>query len=726
MTDDRPPRAERSPPTDGPSEGRYSRRRVLQGLGAGASLGLAGCAGPSGINPREVAAQSGESGAVAGTVRDLDGAPIAEASVTALGEGSTRIDDAATDREGRFRLDCDRPAWLRVEAPDYLARTVAAEPGADRDIRLSPAEGTVSLAFGGDVMFGRRFYDPPDDPLGSRFEIDPDDRLASHRELLSYVGPLLETADVTSVNLETPLTTSEWRHPTKAFTYASHPVAARALADVGVDYAALGNNHVFDALHPGLADTVESLDGAGVAYSGAGRSSDEAWEPAVVERDGVTVAYLSCSTNVGSGLEMDWSADRAAGETYTVRQGGNAITVPDGMGVAEPTVGRLRDRVRRADDAADLVVVQIDGSNEYSRQPTDRLRKLTAAAGDAGADVVVNHHSHVTGGLEFQGSTLVASTIGNLVFDQELWETLRSYVLTVDVGPEGVRRASVEPVVLDGYVPKGVTGEPRAAILRETAGLSSETFSLRRSALDAVAGAPTEPRTETVEFDGEGSIYARESGWIDDLETDGTARLGRDRLPTGQFEASAVDEERAGGLLWRYGRGSSPTITSNGVQGDGSARLSRHVGNTQRKALTPRHRLPIRDGTFTFTGQYRFNGEAGAELLVAWYDDSKGKSFAGERYGLSDTDGEWRRLTRHLDAPERATHVDVFAFLSPPERSNILELDLDDLRLIEWADGAVTGGREYDHLLAEGAVAARLAASPRDGAGTADWSELET
>jgi poly-gamma-glutamate capsule biosynthesis protein CapA/YwtB (metallophosphatase superfamily) len=725
MTDDRSPRAEGVPPTDGASEGRYSRRRVLQGLGAGASLGLAGCTGPSGINPREVAAQSGGSGAVAGTVRDLDGAPIAEASVTALGEGSTRIDDAATDREGRFRLDCDRPAWLRIEAPDYLPRTVAVEPGADREIRLSPAEGTVSLAFGGDVMFGRRFYDPPDDPLGSRFEIDPDDRLASHRELLGYVGPLLETADVTSVNLETPLTTSEWRHPEKTHTYASHPVAARALADVGVDHAALGNNHVFDALNPGFEDTLETLDAAGLAYSGAGRSSDEAWEPAVVGGDGPTVAQLSCSTYVGDSFAVDWSADRTGGER-TVRRGDETLAVPSGWGVAEPTVDRLRDRVRRADGRADVVVVQLHGGEQYGHQPSDRLRELAAVASDAGADIVVNHQPHVTGGLEFQGSTLVAWTLGNLVFDQELWETLRSYVLTVDVGPEGVRRASVEPVVLDGYVPKGVTGEPRGAILRETAGLSSETFSLRGSALDAVAGASTEPRTETVEFDGEGSIYARESGWIGDLETDGTARLGRDRLPTGQFEESTVDEERAGGLLWRYGRGSTPTIPPSGVEGNGSARLSRHVDNTQRKALTPRHRLPIREGTFTFTGRYRFNGEAGAELLVAWYDDGKGESFAGERYDLSDTGREWRRLTRHLDAPERATHVDVFAFLSPPERSDILELDLDDLRLIEWADGAVTGGREYDHLLAEGAVVARLAASPRDGAGTADWSELET
>jgi hypothetical protein len=229
--------------------------------------------------------------------------PLTGATVRALGRGGTELDSTTTDGNGTFSLDTTRPVWLRVTASGYQDRVTAGSPGRENRISLVD-DHAVSLLFGGDVMFGRRFYEPPSTPRLPREQIEYEQREADHRRILSYIRPLLESADLTSINLETPLTTHDVLHPTKLYAFTSHPIAATALADAGVDYAAMGNNHSLDALEPGLVETQERLDAAGISYSGAGLDAEQAWEPAIIDVSGVTVAMFSCCTIVGAGQEI--------------------------------------------------------------------------------------------------------------------------------------------------------------------------------------------------------------------------------------------------------------------------------------------------------------------------------------------------------------------------------------------------------------------------------------
>lgn len=590
------------------------RRRFLGGVGAGGIVAGAGC-----LSRFRIDSDSSEEGGstIEGIIVDREREPIADATIEALRTGSEPFAETTTDGEGRFAVDTDVPAWIRASHPDYASRIRATEPGEGFALTLSTKDGTVSLGFGGDVMFARRFYERNPDPLSPRFRIDPDERLADHRKALAPIAPLLESVDVASANLETPLTTANWIHPEKSYTFASHPVAARALVDAGVDYTAIGNNHVFDALEPGFVETTDALDEAGIAYSGAGSSSEEAWEPAYIERNGVSIAFLSCTTVVGEEYDIDWSADRGVGGRHTVEQGGETLTMSAGMGVAEPVPDRLRERVSRAAEKADVVVVQIHGGEEYQRPPTDRIETLTHVAADAGADVVANHHPHVAGGVEYVGSTLVAWTLGNLVFDQQIWETLRSYVLTVEVSGAGVERAAVEPVLIEGYLPSGVAGEVRESLLGETAGLSSERFVARSDALESGGIAPTESETTTRRLEATGTIYARDEGWIADVtDREGSLRLGRERLLTGAFEDDVIGRPFQG-PLWRYGRNGSSAVEPGIGYGGGGIRMERHGGGEERALLSPRHRLPVEGDVLTVTGLYAYDGTDGLELLIS-------------------------------------------------------------------------------------------------------------
>lgn len=646
---------------------------------------------------------------VAGRVVDADGAPVGDASVAGVAPADGVLAEAATDAEGRFELHAGRPVWLRTTAEGSVSRVRAGGTDDPSRIRLAP-EATTTLAFCGDVMFGRRFYEGDGDPLLPSYRIDVDDPAAAHREVLAPVAPLLGHADVTAVNLETPLTTSEWRHPEKAYTFVSHPAAADALSWAGVDYAALGNNHALDALEPGLAETDASLEAAGVARSGAGTTSDAAWAPAVIDRDGTAVAFVSCTTEVGTGYDLDWSADRGSGTTYAVERNGETLRFDGSVGVAEATVDRVTAAVERAVDRADVVVVQLHAGEEYRRTPTRRVRRLADAAAGAGADVVVCHHPHVTGGLERRSGALVAWSLGNFVFDQHLWATLRSYVLLVDVGDDGVERARIEPVLLDGYRPHGTVGEPRRSIGWETAGLSGDVVTVGGDLEYGVDAA-----RDRVEATFETGSYARRRGAVSDV-TAGTARFGRDRLPTGGFGDVLVADRRYGGPQWRFGRDADSSGAAVGRDG-GGVRLTRESDHTERALLSPAARIPLYGTEFSLVLTYAFDDTAGLELLVSWYDDTSGGSFERERHELEGTGGEWRRTERALRRPERATHVDLFAFLSPPA-SGGREARFDEVRLLEWGDAGPADARAFDYLRVDGE--ATVAFDVRGGADP-DW-----
>ncbi|ERG94955.1 CapA family protein [Haloquadratum walsbyi] len=552
-------------------------------------------------------------------------------------------------------------------------------------------------------MFDRRFYED-DHPLEPHFQIRPDDRMGSHQTILQYISPLLQDADITSVNLETPLTTTPWRHPSKRYHFVSHPDAAPAMVDAGIDYVALGNNHTLDALMPGLDETLQTLSAAGIERSGAGRSSTEAWEPTYFERRGLTIGLVSCTTVTGDQYDIDWSADDKQSETYSV-SGDDVAEVSDteqltfsgSVGVAAATRDRISRTVSEVDANADVTVVQIHGGTEYQQEPIEEIRRLTETAKTAGADLVVNHHPHVTGGVELQDGTLVAWTLGNLVFDQEFWSMFPSYLLTVHVTDDGITRAYVDPLLIEGYVPKGVVDKPRTWQLRETATLSSDEFLLDHNRLEHVAKDETPTQMATRTLDGDGAIYTRNSGWVNRV-IDGaeSAELGRDLLPTGRFDEPDIDDERYEGPLWRFSRGSDSNGLEFGYDGSGGIQLSRTADDSQRSILTTTEPVPV-TGPTTLLGQYRHETDTRLELLVRWYESTSGSALDSASIDLDQTTG-WERIERSLSTPEEAFYIRFYFRLYPPDEGEKRVANVDNIQLVEWTDSAASGGKDYDYL----------------------------
>src|SRR5207247_4795799 len=96
----------------------------------------------------------------------------------------------------------------------------------------------------------------------------------------------LERAEVDFriVNLETAITSAETPWPHKGIHYRMHPQNVGCLSAGRINACALANNHVLDWGYDGLSETLQTLDAAGIAHSGAGNDADEAMQPAVLDR----------------------------------------------------------------------------------------------------------------------------------------------------------------------------------------------------------------------------------------------------------------------------------------------------------------------------------------------------------------------------------------------------------------------------------------------------------
>ena len=186
------------------------------------------------------------------------------------------------------------------------------------------------------------------------------------------VRDLFESDDLTIVNLEGPLTTSDDLRTGKAFNFRGEPEYVNILSGSSVEIANVANNHAMDFGEAGFSETAAVLEEAGIGVSGFSRIYLE-------EVNGVTVCSLGFT---------EWA--------YSQEQIERAIEL------ARPN--------------CDLLIVSIHWGTESSHETTDAQRRLGHAIIDAGADVVLGTHTHVYGGVEQYKGKYIVYSLGNFCF----------------------------------------------------------------------------------------------------------------------------------------------------------------------------------------------------------------------------------------------------------------------------------------------------------------------
>jgi poly-gamma-glutamate synthesis protein (capsule biosynthesis protein) len=292
--------------------------------------------------------------------------------------------DAALPAEGGVEVrDATAPPPPAEDAATDAGPIDAAAPE-DGGLVDGSASGTFTLLAGGDVSFGRL--------LGKMLLEKPE------TDLFATIRPLLATADLRFVNLESQLTDQdgEVEHPENKLVFCGPPAGADALARAGIEMVSLANNHAWDYGKKALLETFANLERTQVRWVGAGRTRAEAYRALPIEKNGVRVALIAVTDIWNQGV-----LSRHPGAEFV------AAADMDGL----PAMVRAL----RADKSWDFIAVSYHGGSEYIHEPLTRTRDMLRRAMDAGADVVIGHHPHVVQGVEWRQGKPILYSLGNFL-----------------------------------------------------------------------------------------------------------------------------------------------------------------------------------------------------------------------------------------------------------------------------------------------------------------------
>lgn len=207
--------------------------------------------------------------------------------------------------------------------------------------------------------------------------------------IFAAIKPLLLSADAVLVNLEGPITDQ----PSKSlgsqvgspnnfiFTFPSS--LAETLQSHNISIVNLGNNHILNFGQSGVTSTVNYLTAAEIRYFGYVSANHPTVAPSLVtEINGIKIGFVNYN---------QFSDQNPNDVTTLIKQ-------------LRPTV--------------DFLLVYTHWDNEYQRSPAQVTVNLAHRFVEAGADMIIGSHPHVTQTVEKYQDAYIYYSLGNFVFDQ--------------------------------------------------------------------------------------------------------------------------------------------------------------------------------------------------------------------------------------------------------------------------------------------------------------------
>ena len=235
------------------------------------------------------------------------------------------------------------------------------------------ADGSVLLTITavGNVTIGRNVQHKG----ASIFENELKKQNGDINFIFRNVKDIFAEDDLTIANFEGVLAddyTIPSRKKNNSFLFLAPTSYVEALRNNSVEAVTMENNHVGDFGEDGIASTIKTMDEAGIVWSNAKSAG-------YYEAQGVKIAMLAYQT-----LNQPISSEELKG-----------VVASD---------------IAAAKQTCDLVIVSFHWGEEKDYAPKSNQVMLGRAAIDAGADLVLGHHSHRINPIEcYQGRYIVYS-----------------------------------------------------------------------------------------------------------------------------------------------------------------------------------------------------------------------------------------------------------------------------------------------------------------------------
>ncbi len=270
--------------------------------------------------------------------------------------------------------------------------------------------------------------------------------------LFSDVADVFKSADFGFVNLETPVA-PEHSHGSKPFMFDAPTALIDALKANGIKIVSFANNHVMDQGWAGFDESREHLRAEGMIFVGSGDTAQQAWQPVVVEANGIKVGWLGMTRWLNGNRNPD-KDDQPHVNFFPYPGESGGATGEDEAGVLEA--------IKKARAQCDFLVVSIHWGIEYAPAPRPEDVETAHKMLEAGASVIVGHHPHVLQPVETYQTqdgrnTVIFYSLGNFLSNQS-----RTYVDGLMPDKEGDPRdemIGLFSAIREDYGPGGVRVE---------------------------------------------------------------------------------------------------------------------------------------------------------------------------------------------------------------------------------------------------------------------------
>jgi len=255
----------------------------------------------------------------------------------------------------------------------------------------------------------------------------------------SGIAPFLKTRDLAFCNLEGSI--SDRGSPRgRGFLFRSHPDSVAGLFSSGFNMFSLANNHANDFGSNALLDTRTVLEKNGFHCAGAAANAWGALEPAMIEKNGLRIAFFAFR-------ELPFKGGKPRDPQPAV---------PDSQSLVA-SISAVRGN-------ADFVIVSYHWGVEYRHLPTLFQKRFAELSIDAGADLVLGHHSHALQPIVKYKDKFIFYSLGNCVFDQEYPMANESVLLSCTLAKHAVSDVLLTPLFIRNCRPEPASGGDLARI----------------------------------------------------------------------------------------------------------------------------------------------------------------------------------------------------------------------------------------------------------------------
>lgn len=226
---------------------------------------------------------------------------------------------------------------------------------------------------------------------------------------------VLEGADIVIGNLEGILSA---RRRDEYLRFGGLPEMADAIRLAGFDIVTLANNHAFEYGVDILKETIHYCNEAGLKICGLHGKGPYYSEPVIIEKKGILLGVLAYNW---VGL---WDQDEIDQYLATISDGLVNYTWDRDSDKDKQSRELLHERnkfvvsdIKRLEKEVDVVVLLPHWGYEWTIYPPYGVVLEARAFIDAGVDLIIGSHPHISQGIEVYKDKVIAYSLGNFLFD---------------------------------------------------------------------------------------------------------------------------------------------------------------------------------------------------------------------------------------------------------------------------------------------------------------------